>query len=150
VTMVHWFDLLKLTIAYALALPIAFEREREERSAGLRTFPLMALASCGVILIGVRAMPGAGVSRILQGLLAGIGVICAGAIIHSEARVHGTSTAAGILGTAVLGAATAFGMFDVAVFLAVIMFLTLRLFRPLKDKFDANAEDREPGRPDVK
>jgi putative Mg2+ transporter-C (MgtC) family protein len=38
-----------LSIAYVLALPIGWNRERAERSAGLRTFPLVAVASCGFI-----------------------------------------------------------------------------------------------------
>jgi hypothetical protein len=64
--MIHWSDLLTLTLAYILALPLAIEREREEQSAGLRTFPLMALASCAVMLISIREMDVAG-----QGRLAG-------------------------------------------------------------------------------
>jgi putative Mg2+ transporter-C (MgtC) family protein len=38
-----------LAVAYVLALPIGWDREREERSAGLRTFPLVAIASCGFV-----------------------------------------------------------------------------------------------------
>lgn len=38
-----------LGIAYALSFPIGWDRERSERSAGLRTFPLVAIASCGFI-----------------------------------------------------------------------------------------------------
>ena len=38
-----------LAFAYVLALPIGWDRERNERSAGLRTFPLVAVASCGFI-----------------------------------------------------------------------------------------------------
>ena len=128
--------MLRLTIAYILALPMAIEREREEQSAGLRTFPLMALASCSVILIALREMDVASQGRVLQGLLSGIGVICAGAIIHAQTRVHGTATAAGILGTAALGSATAFQMYDVAVYLSVVMYLTLKLSRPFKVRLD--------------
>ncbi len=45
-------DFVSLTIAYALALPIGWDREKGSRSAGLRTFPLVAMASCGFIIIG--------------------------------------------------------------------------------------------------
>lgn len=44
-------DFVSLTIAYALALPIGWDREKGSRSAGLRTFPLVAMASCGFIII---------------------------------------------------------------------------------------------------
>ena len=40
-----------LAFAYVLALPIGWDRERNERSAGLRTFPLVAVASCGLRII---------------------------------------------------------------------------------------------------
>ena len=40
---------LALAIAYALAIPIGWNREHEERSAGLRTFPLVAVATCGFV-----------------------------------------------------------------------------------------------------
>ena len=47
----NWIELLvhsgKVLGAFALALPIGWEREKEGRSAGLRTFPLVAVASCG-------------------------------------------------------------------------------------------------------
>ncbi|WP_422646741.1 MgtC/SapB family protein, partial [Agrobacterium tumefaciens] len=42
-------NFLPLLIAYVLALPIGWDREKHERSAGLRTFPLVAIASCGFI-----------------------------------------------------------------------------------------------------
>jgi len=134
--MIHWVDLLKLSLAYIFALPVAIEREKEEQSAGLRTFPTMALASCAVIVISLRATDAAGQGRVFQGLFSGIGVICAGAIIHAQTRVHGTATAAAILGTAALGAATAFEMYDVAVFLSLAMYFTLRFSRPFKARLD--------------
>jgi putative Mg2+ transporter-C (MgtC) family protein len=137
--MIHWPDMLRLTIAYLLALPMAIEREREAQSAGLRTFPLMALASCAVILISMRALDLAGQGRVFQGLLSGIGVICAGAIIHATTRVHGTATAAGILGTAAMGAAAAFQMYDVAAFLSIVMYVTLKFSKPFKSRLDRDA-----------
>jgi putative Mg2+ transporter-C (MgtC) family protein len=137
--MIHWTEMLRLTIAYVLALPLAIEREREEQTAGLRTFPLMALASCAVVLIGTRQMEVQGQSRVLQGLLSGIGVICAGSIIHAQSRVHGTATAAAILGTAVMGVAAAYEMYDVAIFLSVVMYLTLKFSGPFKVRLDREA-----------
>ena len=44
-------DLLHLGIAYVLALPIGLNREREDRSAGLRTFPIVAVAACGFTML---------------------------------------------------------------------------------------------------
>ena len=72
-----------LGIAYVLALPIAWNREREERSAGLRTFPLVAIASCGFVQGTeelLRAHPEAQ-ARVFEGIIAGMGFIGGGAIL---------------------------------------------------------------------
>ena len=47
-------SLAKIAVAYALALPVGWDREKEARSAGLRTFPLVAVASCGYMLFAVE------------------------------------------------------------------------------------------------
>ena len=44
-----------LVVAYVLALPIGWNREREERSAGIRTFPLVAMAACGFVLVAMAS-----------------------------------------------------------------------------------------------
>ena len=51
-------DFLRVGVAFALALPIAWERYRSERNIGLRTFPLVAVGACGFTLIAKHA-PGA-------------------------------------------------------------------------------------------
>src|SRR5690242_10703231 len=55
-----WSDVLAhmrdLAIAYALALPIGWDRERAARSAGVRTFPLVAIATCGLVLVATGVM----------------------------------------------------------------------------------------------
>src|ERR1039458_4309505 len=94
-------DVVKLAIAYVLALPVGWYREKEAHSAGVRTFPLVAMASCGYVLLGTPAahMSMEAQSRIIQGLVAGIGFIGGGAILKSESlksdsQVHGVATAA--------------------------------------------------------
>jgi len=65
-------DFIRVLIAFALALPIGWERAVRSRSIGLRTFPIVAMASCGFILV-VHMAPGVNAeadARILQGLLA--------------------------------------------------------------------------------
>ena len=65
-------QMLKLVAAYALALPVGWLREREAHSVGVRTFPLVAMASCAYILVAVPlGHPDiAAQSRVLQGLVA--------------------------------------------------------------------------------
>jgi putative Mg2+ transporter-C (MgtC) family protein len=121
--------LISVSIAYLLALPVAWDREKEARSAGLRTFPLVAVASCGYMLAAASILgsDSASMSRILQGLITGIGFIGGGAILKDRGSVHGTATAASIW-----KAAVAFRRYEVAVVLSLINFATLRLLTPLK------------------
>src|SRR5664279_172393 len=91
-------DFLRIVCAFVFALPIGWEREHEEHTLGIRTFPLVAMASCGFVLLGVTLDENdpAARSRIIQGLIAGIGFIGGGAILKTNAGVHGTATAASI------------------------------------------------------
>lgn len=130
--------LVDLSIAYVLALPIGWSQEREGSSAGLRTFPLVAIASCGLVLLA-KEMLGDDLgaqSRILAGLITGIGFIGGGAILRSEQNVHGTATAASVWNVGVIGAATGFGLYDIAAVLGVVNFATLRLLHPLKKRIN--------------
>lgn len=47
-------NLLRMLLAFALAFPLAWERVRSERNLGLRTFPIVAVASCGYMLIALH------------------------------------------------------------------------------------------------
>lgn len=133
--------LFKLLIAFILAFPIAWDREHRARSAGLRTFTLVAVASCGFLLAALRSFEGNidAESRVWQGLLTGIGFIGSGAIIKSNGNVSGTATAASIWATAAMGAAVAYGNYDIAVVLSILTFGVLRWLAPLKASRD------EPG-----
>jgi putative Mg2+ transporter-C (MgtC) family protein len=131
-------DLLRLVVSFLMAFPIGLDREREDGSAGVRTLPLVAMGSCGLILVAARITGNSGdiVSRVLQGLIAGIGFIGGGTILRQEKTVHGIATAASVWNMAVIGAATGFGFYDIAVILALVNFLTLRLLSPLKKQID--------------
>jgi putative Mg2+ transporter-C (MgtC) family protein len=137
-------DILRLLIAYLLALPVGLYREHEAHSVGVRTFPLVAMASCGYVLLGVPLLGSdpAAQSRIIQGLVAGIGFIGGGAILKAEGSVHGTATAASIWNTGVLGVAVAQERYPLAVMLSVLNLVALRVLLPLKMKLDAK-KDRD-------
>src|SRR5437588_4476212 len=136
-------DIAKLSIAYILALPVGWYREREAHSVGVRTFPVVAMASCGYLLLataGNRFGTDAQ-SRVLQGLVAGIGFIGGGAILKAEGSVHGTATAASIWNTGVVGAAVAMNRYILAAALAALNLIALRVLLPLKLKLDAREGD---------
>jgi putative Mg2+ transporter-C (MgtC) family protein len=134
-------DLGKLLFAFLSAVPIGLNREREECSAGVRTFPIVALASCGVAIVATRlpyATPDS-YSRIIQGLITGIGFVGAGAILKDKGGVHGTATAASVWNVGIMGAAVGLEMFHVAVVLGLVNFLTLKYMK--QDPHDIHAND---------
>lgn len=128
------YHLSVLILAFFLALPVAWDREQQRASPGLRTFPLVSIASCAYVLIAVSAVGSSpdAVVRILQGLATGIGFIGGGAILKSERRVTGTATAAGIWTMGALGAAVALRRLEIALLLSVATFATLRWLKPFK------------------
>ena len=138
--------LAQLAVAFVLALPIAWDREHKERSAGLRTFTLVAISTCG-FLIAARSSIGPSAdaeSRVWQGLLTGIGFIGSGAILKTEGSVRGTATAASIWNTAAVGAAVAYSNYDIAVVLSVANFAVLRWLAPFKvEPTDALSSERD-------
>jgi putative Mg2+ transporter-C (MgtC) family protein len=128
--------LASLAIAYVLAFPVGWEREQSDRSAGLRTFPLVALASCGYILIATRTLGDSAEAqaRVLEGLMTGMGFIGGGAILKDGATVRGTATAASVWNTGAIGAAVGFGRYEIALLLSILNFATLRWLLPLKEQ----------------
>ena len=126
--------LVALTIAYVLALPIGWDREREERSAGLRTFPLVAVASCGFMQAAETLLRGSpeATARVIEGIITGMGFIGGGAILRLKDSVRGTATAASLWATGAIGTAAGLGAYDIAVLLSLVTFVTLKLLTPLK------------------
>lgn len=128
-----WFNLTHLGVAFILALPVALDRESSSRSAGLRTFPLVAMAACGYALVGFSVLTTTDAeARILQGIITGIGFIGGGAILKSGANVSGTATAASIWTTGLIGIAVASDRYEIAMLLSLLTFLTLRFGKRLK------------------
>jgi putative Mg2+ transporter-C (MgtC) family protein len=129
--------------AYALALPIGWNRERAERSAGLRTFPLLVLASCGFVQAAESLVAGTpeAMARIIEGLITGVGFIRGGAILKLGNTVQGTATAASPWATGAIGAAVGLGSYDVAATIAAFTVLTLQVMSPLKPDARKDAED---------
>ena len=126
--------LVALAIAYLLALPIGWNREQEERSAGLRTFPLVAVATCGFIQAAesMTAETPEAMARIIEGLITGMGFIGGGAILRLENSVKGTATAASLWVTGAIGVAVGLGSLDVAIMLSVATAITLWVLPALK------------------
>ena len=135
-------EILKVAIAYVLALPIGWERFKHDRSAGLRTFPLVSMASCAYMLAASQTgLDVASQSRILVGVMTGIGFIGGGSILRDGSSVHGTATAASLWSTGAIGVSVSYGNYGLALLLCVINYLSLFFLTPLEEKIkrDGNA-----------
>jgi putative Mg2+ transporter-C (MgtC) family protein len=122
----------RLLLAYVLTLGIGWESEREAHTAGIRTFPIVSMASCGYLLLMGHHPNTSDQSRLLQGLITGIGFIGGGAILKEGASVRGTATAASVWNAAIIGAAVALNQLTIAIALAILNIFTLYVLLPLK------------------
>jgi putative Mg2+ transporter-C (MgtC) family protein len=126
--------LVAMIAAYLLALPVGWNREKEERSAGLRTFPLVAVAACGFVQAAESLTVGEpdAMARIVEGIITGMGFIGGGAILRLKDSVKGTATAASLWATGAMGTSVGLGSYDVAIVISLITLLTLWMLSPLK------------------
>lgn len=132
-----------LLYAYILALPIGWDRETHERSAGIRTFPLVAVAACGYMLVGIEVLDTAEAhARVMEGIITGIGFIGGGAIlknvVEGEGFVSGTATAASLWLTGAIGISVATGRLEIALILSILTFITLRAMTSAKVLMGSN------------
>jgi putative Mg2+ transporter-C (MgtC) family protein len=125
--------LYQICIAFVAALPVALNREKQARGAGLRTFPLVAVAACGYMLIGINVLQGSQAEgRVLYGIITGMGFIGGGAILKQGNNVTGTATAASLWNTGAIGISVAFERYEITLILSLINFMILRFAEPLK------------------
>lgn len=122
--------LVLIGIALLLSFPVAYNREHHSNSAGLRTYPLVAIATCSYTLLAMDVLGDSeSIGKFMAGLVTGIGFIGGGAILKSakEAKVSGLANAASIWNTGAIGMAVAWQRFEIALIIAIINFMILRL-----------------------
>ena len=135
--------MLRMLLAILLGGILGYQRERQGKEAGVRTHMLVALGSAFFVLIPLQSgMLLADLSRVLQGLITGIGFLGAGAILKQQDthQIHGLTTAAGLWLTASVGIAVGLGRETSAILatlLAFIIFAFLPYFRPRADASEA-------------
>jgi putative Mg2+ transporter-C (MgtC) family protein len=147
--MLDWIDvLLRLTAATVIGGAIGLDRETRGKPTGVRTMGIVALGSALVVTAsqyagGVPDM-NAG-SRVLQGVITGIGFLGAGVILRnpSGGKVHGLTTAATIWLTACIGVACGLGAWAPVVTSVVLVTIILAVGKPLERAFDGS--DRNDG-----
>ena len=127
--------LLRLISAVLLGSIVGFEREKAGKPAGLRTHILVCLGTAIVVLACAGAqMNMDGLSRVIQGIVTGIGFIGAGSILKldQERDIQGLTTAAGLWMTAAIGVACGLGTIGLALIATVLTLIVLAVVRVLE------------------
>ena len=141
---------LRLGLAVLLGALIGWERERRESAAGLRTHMLVALGTALFVLVPQQAgLSDADLSRVIQGIVAGVGFLGAGAVIKQaeSGQVHGLTTAAGIWSTAAIGVAVGLGREATAIVSAVTVVVILGVLLRIEERMGAKRGFRAPEPP---
>jgi putative Mg2+ transporter-C (MgtC) family protein len=127
--LVQWLQIeLRLVLAAALGGVLGIERERTRKTAGLRTHMLVTLGAALFIVEAEQAgLEHADLSRVIQGIVTGIGFIGGGAILKlsQEHQVRGLTTAANIYLAAAIGVAVGLGRLTAAVLGTVLALIIL-------------------------
>jgi putative Mg2+ transporter-C (MgtC) family protein len=135
-----FFDtFVSLLAAFLLATLIGAERQYRQRTAGLRTNVLVALAAAAFVDLGMHIGGAEGAVRVIAYVVAGIGFLGAGAIMKEGTNVRGLNTAATLWASAAVGACAGADMVAQAVLLTGFVLMTNTLLRPL-----VNAINRLP------
>lgn len=127
--------LIRLIAATILGAAIGYERETAGKAAGLRTHVLVTLGTCVFVLAGLGyGMNSDGLSRVIQGIVTGIGFIGAGSILKldDERRIHGLTTAAGIWMAAAVGVAVGLGELGLAILATIVSLIVLIVLKKLE------------------
>ena len=140
--------LVRLLMAAVLGAVLGFEREHRGKSAGVRTHMLVSLGAALFVL--APSMAGAdqqALTRVVQGIVAGIGFLGAGTILKGNgldtSHVKGLTTAAGLWMTAAIGTAAGMGREATALVSTVLALLVLGTMPLLVEKVEGEDEEKQ-------
>ena len=139
--------LLRLLVAVLLGGLLGYEREKNESAAGLRTHMLVALGAALFVIVPQQAGMGVeDLSRVLQGIIAGIGFLGAGAIIKLSGKeeIKGLTTAASIWATAAIGIAAGMGREMTAILSTILALVILAALPRIERYIDSDRQKRVP------
>jgi putative Mg2+ transporter-C (MgtC) family protein len=145
--------IIRLLAATLLGAIVGYQRERAGKPAGLRTHILVSLGTTLFVLACAGyGMSSDGLSRVIQGIVTGLGFLGAGSILklNEERDIQGLTTAAGIWMTAAIGVAVGLGSLGVAMMSTLLTVIILALATPLEHHInkkravkDAKLKDEE-------
>jgi putative Mg2+ transporter-C (MgtC) family protein len=138
--------LIRLVFAMLVGAAVGFQRERTGKPAGLRTHMLVSMGSALFVIAPIEAgMDLDGLSRIIQGVVTGIGFIGGGAILKlvNEHEIKGLTTAASIFISAASGVAVGLGRIGLAIIGVCLAWITLSWLNKLESRIEERHEKNE-------
>ena len=130
-------DLIPMLVSAALGTLVGWERQMGRKPAGLRTHALVCLGSTMFVLVTRHAVeafggPNLDPTRVIHGVVTGVGFLGAGSIIRQQGFVHGLTTAASIWMVAAVGVAVAVHAYPLALIGTALALLVLEGYRWLE------------------
>ncbi len=136
--------LLRLGLAVLLGGLVGMEREVRGRQAGFRTYLLVCVGAALAMVVSIHfarvawpTHPGVNINidpaRIAYGIMAGIGFLGAGTILHSKGQIRGLTTAAGLWCVCAVGLAIGFGLYTLAILATVMILAALWILDYVED-----------------
>ena len=141
-------DFIPMLVSLLLGTLVGLERQMGRKPAGLRTHVLVCLGSTMFVLLTPHAMKAFGMSqfdptRIIHGVVTGVGFLGAGSILRQEGYVHGLTTAASIWMVAAIGVAVGVRAYPLAAIGSVMALVVLEGYRWLERMMSHEHEDDE-------
>jgi putative Mg2+ transporter-C (MgtC) family protein len=135
----------RLIAATLLGALVGIEREKAGKPAGLRTHILVCLGTTVFVLAASGVgISGDGISRVIQGIVTGVGFLGAGSILKlsEERNIQGLTTAAGIWMTAAIGVAVGLGSLGLALLAAFLTLIILAVIGPLESRMSKSDQEK--------
>ena len=143
-------DFIDLLLATVLGALLGWERETQNKPAGLRTFMLVSVGSAAFMLICVNLIaatedPALKIdpTRVMQGIIGGLGFIGGGTILQTRGSVKGITTAAGVWVAGAIGMACGLSQYGLAIMIALFTYLIMTLMLVLERRIKRQVDSQE-------
>jgi putative Mg2+ transporter-C (MgtC) family protein len=137
--MLDWLEIVtRIGAAALIGGSVGLNRHLHHKAVGLRTLSLVACGAAGLVVATLHAAGGTShvdaMSRVIQGIMTGVGFIGAGVIMRDQAadKIHGLTTAGAVWITAALGALCGIGEWKIIVALSAIVAIVLLTGGPIE------------------
>lgn len=150
----HYWNIQQLEVNFLIALNllgslilgfmVGYERSYQGRAAGMRTYGLVSMTSCALTVFSgysqfwfggdLNMVMGPDPTRVIQGIVTGIGFLCAGVIMKDGFNISGLSTAASIWMCCAMGILVGVGFYAAGILIAILSILSMSVFSLLEQK----------------